>query len=141
MVPRVFAWWSFAEAAIGRLAHPRVDAGAADADVQAVVTGSALFAVGRAAFLATERAWIHSRVSRLVEGAQRRVPAGSLADRIRLTAWCAAVAAATASVLQLAGTTDAVGFRMIVPLGAGLVAVIAARAADPIARAWQDKRS
>jgi len=141
MTPRVFAWWSLAEAAVGRLAHPRIDAGAADADVYAVVTVSALFAAGRAAISATGRAWTHSRVSRLVELGQRRLRAGSLTDRIRRTAWCAAVAACTASVLQLAGTADGARFRLIVPLGAGLVAVIAARAADPIARAWQDKRA
>jgi len=141
MANRWLAWWYVAESAAASLSQPRVDRAAADAEVYAVIAGSRLFAALGAAGGATRRAWIHSGVRRAVDHAKRQAGAGSLAGRIRVAAQCAAVAAATALVLLGAGTASGRRFQAILPLIIGAVALVTARAAAPIARAWSGRQA
>jgi hypothetical protein len=139
MPGRLFAWWWVAEATVERLALPRIDPASADADVHGVVARSRLFAVGRSAQAAVERAWLDARSRGILLQAQRNIPAGVLADRIRWAACSIGIAAVTALLLQFASTSGGRGFQLIVPLGAGLAAPVVALAAGPLASAWQHK--
>jgi hypothetical protein len=141
MANRWLAWWRIAEGAAASLSQPPIDRADADDDVYAVIAGSRLFAAADAVGAAARRAWIHSRVRRAVEHAQRQGGAGSLAGRIRLAAQCAIVAAVTVLVLLGAGTGSGRRFQTLVPLIVGALALVTARAAEPIARAWRGKQA
>jgi hypothetical protein len=141
MSRRWLAWWTVAEEAAGSLAHPRVDRAAADADVQAVIAHSRLFAATGAVVDAAHRSWIHSRVRGAVERRHSGTADGSLAARIRFAAYCTVVAAATALVLLAAGNGSGRRFQAVLPLAALLVALAVARSAGALARAWLDKNA
>ena len=138
---RWLAWWGIAEELAARLAQPRVDRAAADADVHAVVIASRLFACAGAVSAAAERAWIHSRVRGGVDDIRRQVAVDSLAGRIRFLAQCALAAAATILLLLSAGTATGRRFQTLLPIAVGGVALAAARFAESIAQAWRGKQA
>ena len=141
MANRWLAWCRIAEAAAASLSQPRIDRDAADADVYAIVAGSRLFAAVGALGAAARRGWIHSRLRLAVEYARRQAGARSLAGRIRFAAQCTIVAVATVLVLLGAGTASGRRFQTVVPLVIGVLALVAVRAAEPIARAWLGKQA
>jgi hypothetical protein len=138
---RWLAWWRVAEAAAATLAHPVVDRDGADADVYAVAVGSRLLGAARGAAAAMHRAWTHSRVGRAIEDVRGETRARSVAERIRVGARCMLIASVTVLVLLGAGTSSGRRYEAIVPLVAGLLALGAAVAAEPLARAWRGKRT
>lgn len=140
MIRRLFGWWFFAEAVAARLTTPPADIEACDADVHRAISGSRLFSFAQTVAVKTERAWHDSRVRRVVDLVEGAWPSGPLGDRIRLVAWCAAVAALIVLLLQTLESAKDGPLRWIPPLAVGVVGAVAACVADPLARAWEDKR-
>ena len=136
---RLLAPWFLAEALVARLTSPPRDPHASDVDVRDAIYASRLFSLVQSAVAAVERAWMHSIVRRFLEPVASAALEHSNRDRIRISGTCAAVAAVTVLVLQTAAT-DAGPLRWVLPLTVGLLAVSAAAAAEPIARAWEMKR-
>ena len=138
---RVFAWWVFAEGAAASLARPRTDVGTADAGVGTAIRASRLFASAERIADAAETAWHASVVRRLVNQAVSEWRECSPAAHVRAIGACAVVAAATALVLQIVESPLDGPLRWILPVCVGLLGASVAAAADPIARAWEDKRT
>jgi hypothetical protein len=136
---RVWAPWFLAESLVARLTSPPADPQARDIDVRAAIHASRLFSFVHSAAEIVDRAWVDSAVRRMLEPIASAVLERSTGNRIRLAAACAAAAAITVLVLQTAATDDG-PLRWILPLGVGVLAMIAAAAAEPIARAWEAKR-
>jgi hypothetical protein len=86
------------------------------------------------------RSWSDSRVRSGVEWFTHNWGARSLAGRIRQAGRCTFVAATTVLLLQLAAQQGDDGpFLWVLPVLAGLAGICAAKAADPIARAWKSR--
>jgi hypothetical protein len=97
---RVPKWWSFAESVLSRLTTPPDNVPASDRHVERVLTGSSLFALGRAASAIAGRAWKYSWLRAMAASIADDVPGGRR-DRARLVAVLAAVAALTATMFHL----------------------------------------
>lgn len=136
---RVFAPWFLAEALVAHLTSPPADPQARDEDVREAIYTSHLFSLVQSAVAAVERAWMDSIVRRVLEPVAGAVLERPVSDRLRIAGVCGATAAVTVFVLQTAAT-DAGPLRWIVPVVVGVLALSAAAAAEPIARAWESKR-
>jgi hypothetical protein len=137
----LFAWWAYSEAALARVTAPRTDIAQADADMERIVAGSVLAKAAHASVTSVERAFEDSRVRRLVyvgSGVWREC---SPVARVRATATTVVVAVLTTMVLQVFESPDVGPWRWVLPCVIGLSAAIVTAAAEPIARAWLDKRA
>jgi hypothetical protein len=136
---RLFGWWFFAESLITRLTSPRCDGRVTDADVYDAFCASRLFRLAQAAVAASQRAWDDSSVRRALDSMTGVAVEPSTDERVRRAGACVAVSALTVLLLETA-EANAGPLRWVLPLAVGAVAVTAAIAADPIARAWEAKR-
>ena len=137
---RSVAWWSLAEKAASTLTQPRCDVERSDVEVERLLTGSGLFAVGRAVAARVRRAWIDSRTSRGLQPIVGEWARLSPSGRVRMIGFIAILGALTALALQAAAPARTRWLDSILPAVTVVAGAIAAAAAQPIARALADKR-
>jgi hypothetical protein len=138
---RLFAWWALSEAALARVTAPRTDIAQADADMERIIAGSVLARAAHASVTSVERACEGSRVRRLVDAGSRVWQECSPVARVRAAATTVVVASLTTIVVQVFESPDAGPLRWVLPCVIGLLAALVAAAAEPIARAWLDRRA
>jgi hypothetical protein len=137
MNQRLFGWWRCAEALASRLASPAANITRADAAACELIRESRLFAAVEAARSTVARSWTESRVRSGVEWFTHNWGASPPAGRIRQAGRCTFVAATTVLLLQAAQQAYDGPFLWVLPVLTGLAGVCAAKAAEPIARAWK----
>jgi len=140
MNPRLFRWWQVAEAMAGRLAEPRRDVVAADADVHEMVAASRIFEVADAGSRTVARAWQDSRVRRISESVASTWLECPRLKRLRVRGRMTWAAAVTALVLQAFESPQGAPFRWMLPLALGVGGLLAELAAVPLLRIWERRR-
>jgi len=133
--------WRFAECFVASLTTPPTDITTADADVLAAIRESRLFAWSETMVAAVDRAWRTSMVRRLVERASATGQGWLRVDRVRAVGMVIAVAMATALLVETLETSLDGPLRWILPGAVGLLGIVMALAAAPIARIGGGRRA
>jgi hypothetical protein len=137
----LFGWWRFTEGVAASLTSPRTDIETADAAVRAAIRDSWLFAFSQHIVAAFARAWRTSTSRRVVERASSMWQGWWPAGRVRAVGAVIAVAMATALLLERLESPLDGPRRWILPVIVGLLGLVIAAAADPIARIVGGRRA
>ncbi len=133
-------WWLFAERAARSLTVP-ADVDRSDAAVEQVLSGSVLVSAGRRVLRNFRRAWPDSTSARVWRSIRGELEPYARADRLRLAGLAASVAALTALALRSLEPMWTSRFDAIVPIIALAGGIAVWLAAEPLARAFADRRS
>ena len=139
-IKRPFAWWFLAESAARRFTVA-ADVARSDAEVERVVTGSALHAAGRSLAAMAGRAWTDSRTARALRPIAGDLAPLSMAGRVRVAGLIVTVGSLTALVLQALQPMRTGRLDSVLPAAAAVAGALIACFANPVSRAIADRRA
>jgi hypothetical protein len=133
--------WQHAIAAANALTVPRPDVAASDRAVELALRDSRLFRIVDAAGTSGHCACRHARMRTWLRRLAAEWAAWPGAERVRAAGVCVAVAGLTVLLAEAATPVPAGPLAWVLPAALAGLGVVAAIAADPLARAIADKTS
>jgi hypothetical protein len=137
MATRLFGWWRFAEDALSLLSKPRTDVARSDAAAEQVFRGSVLVSGVRNMISGGD--WATSRVVAIVRSLLTPLAPSRHAMRVRAAGLIAVVASIMALGARAVEPVSPGPLTWIVPAVCAGVGLVIMAAANPLARAMEDK--